>query len=215
MLLLGTMCGCDVATISRAITTTAVTFSTTFAGHVTMPPITTLQQQYFLGDNIIGALDGTDFKLAHPYSQTKLATNFYRGDKGHHFHLALILSDKNLRVIWAALGIPGHANDQGAYKQTNLFTWLAEQHHRVAILTDGGFTGPDFIRPVVQPVSPTGLPWNEVLRQERAGAEHANCYLKHWRILMEPFHGAHSLHTLVVFSILIIYNCRLTFTQIH
>lgn len=64
-----------------------------------------------------------------------------------------------------------------------------------AVLTDDEFTGPDFIQQVVKPVQSTELLWNEVLRQEWAGGENANAYLKHWHLLATTFHGDHSLHT--------------------
>lgn len=210
MALLGAMLSVDISHISRLVNEIAAEFMSKFAGLVTMPPIDSLQNVYVLGDNVIGALDGTDFKIAHPYSATVQACDFYRGDKKQHFQLALILSDARLRVIWAALGIPGHNNDQRAFKNSNLFPWLSRQAGRVAILTDGGFTGPSFIRPVVAPHTYAARLWNEAVRQERSGAEHCNAYLKHWKVLDEPFHGTLHLHTLLVFCVIIIYNARHT-----
>jgi hypothetical protein len=213
MSLLALLCSVDVSTVCRFLRTIAAEFATKFAYLVTMPPLAELQQRYFLDERIIGALDGTDFRIAHLYGRDVAASDFYRGDKKEHFQLALILSDKSLRVVWAALGIPGHSNDQATYKHSNLFPWLAAHHQRVALLTDGGFTGPDLMRPVIKPVAIRDQLWNEIVRQERSGAEHCNCYLKHWEILGTTFHGSRTFHTLIVFSVIIIYNARLAIKE--
>eukprot|EP01107_Rhizomastix_libera_P004456 TRINITY_DN174_c1_g2_i12.p1 TRINITY_DN174_c1_g2~~TRINITY_DN174_c1_g2_i12.p1 ORF type:complete len:328 (-),score=44.70 TRINITY_DN174_c1_g2_i12:40-1023(-) len=209
MALLSELLGVSTPAVSRMISHFACKFACKFCQLVRMPPLQELQNSYFLGDKAIGALDGTNFDIAHPYHSSHLACDFYRGDKKRHFNLALILSDKRLRVIWAALGIPGHCNDQRAFKNSNLYPWLLSEGKNVSVLADGGFTGESFLRPVVKPVTSTALLWNEVLRQERAGAEHCNCYLKHWKVLSGTFHGDISLHTLVVYCVIIIHNARL------
>lgn len=213
MLVLAAMLSVDTAHVSRLINNMAIQFAGAFADLVSMPPVASLQNKYVLGANIIGALDGTDFRIAHPYGFGVRASNFYRGDKKHHFQLALILSDATLHVVWVALGIPGHNNDQRAFKQSNLMSWLARQHGAIAVLTDGGFTGPSFIRPVVAPHTFAAQLWNEVVRQERSPAEHCNAYLKHWKVLTDVFHGTHELHTLLTFCVIIIYNARHTWKQ--
>ena len=209
MRLIAALTGCDTSTVSRFLSSITSHFAKTFSDLIAMPPIATLQRRFLLGDKIIGVLDGTDFQVGHSFGCGVNARDFYRGDKKHYFHLALILSDGNLHIIWAALGIPGHCNDQGAFKKTSLLAWLASHAHAVGVVTDGGFTHADFVRPVVAPHDAAGIVFNEAVRLERSSAEHVNGRLKVWKILDTTFHGAHSLHTLVTFSVCLIHNPQL------
>ena len=135
-------------------------------------------------DTSIGSLDGTPLNIHRPGEDER---RYYRGDKARHFVTALILCNREEQILWVGVGFPGHENDQGNYNISNLRIFLEQQ--QLTVIADGGFYGPQMVRPVISPHTTAEKAWNAVVQHDRSVIEHVNAHIKNWKILSQTFRG--------------------------